>query len=252
VRTAGVFALAGLFGMAIFDLNTSFIITSSPLFPALAGLFGMATLLCARGTEIPDQIVSDGPQRPRTTDVFSGVLAGGLAAVLPGVSAAIGATLVLAVRRVRSNETVVSLLSAINTATAFFVIVALFALSRARSGFALAIGDMVTVQSWDAMLPPALFTVFLSVIIVSAVISYYATCLTGRYVAQSIARISYGTLLKFSGSLVGILVLLFSGPVGLFVLAVGTAIGVTCLHLRVRRSACMGVLIVPLVVEYLL
>jgi len=45
-----------------------------------------------------------------------------------------------------------------------------------------------------------------------------------------------------------VLVLLFTGALGLLVLLVGTVIGLIPIYVGVRRSTCMGVLLVPIIV----
>ncbi len=246
-----IFLLSGIFGLVALNLPTSFIMASSPLFPALAGLFGAPALLTARKGNVPPQNIEERKVKIRKRDVGSGVAAGGLVSILPGVSSAVAATLAMAVTKSRKEEDVISMLSATNTATNFFVLLALFVLLKTRSGFAIAIKKMVEIEEWNGM-PTHPFNLFLIAIIISAIISYYLTKFIGRVVAKNISQISYEMLVRVSLSIILVMVFLFTGFMGLFIFTVATSIGMICIEMKVRRSLCMGFLLFPLLINYFL
>ncbi|MCD6481796.1 MAG: tripartite tricarboxylate transporter permease [Thermoplasmata archaeon] len=246
-----IFLLSGVFGIVALKIPSSFLISSSPLFPALAGLFGAPALLTAKRGDIPEQRIGEDSIKLRKRDVGSGVLSGGLVSMLPGVSAAVATTLAMAVIKEAKDENVISILSATNTATNFFVLVALFVLLKARSGFAIAIEKMIYLEKWNGMIKEP-FNLFLIAIIISAIISYYLTIHIGRMVAKNISKISYPMLVKISLVIILAMIFLFNGPSGLLIFGVGVAIGMLCLEMKVRRSICMGVLLLPLLIKYFL
>ncbi len=247
-----IFLLAGIFGMVIIDLNTSFLIQSSPIFPALAGLFGAPALLYAEKKILPEQNLEAEEIRVKKRDIGGGVMAGGIVAILPGVSSAIASTLALALKRERSNEAIVAILSATNTATNFFVLASLFIILKARSGFAIVMREFINVEKWSGFLIPYPYNLLLIAVIVSSTISYFLTKHIGKFVAKNISRISYRRLIRISISIILIMVFLFTGFLGLLIFGVASLIGITCLEMKVRRSVCMGVLLLPLILNYFL
>ncbi|RLF51011.1 MAG: hypothetical protein DRN11_03535, partial [Thermoplasmata archaeon] len=246
-----IFLLSGLFGFVILNIDVSFLFPSSPLFPALAGLFGVPALVYSYKQILPPQNLEEKSITIKGKDVAGGVMAGGLVSILPGVSSAVATILALLFRKEKQKENTISILSSANTATNFFVLAMLFIILKARSGFAIAIGNMVKIEKWDGLLFPYPFNLFLIAIIIS-IISYYSTKFIGRIVAKNISEISYSLLLKLSLAIILAMVFIFAGPMGLFILFIASSIGILCLRMKVRRSLCMGVLLLPLILNYFL
>ncbi|HDN96341.1 MAG TPA: hypothetical protein ENG71_04680 [Thermoplasmatales archaeon] len=247
-----IFLLSGLFGFVILNIDVSFLFPSSPLFPALAGLFGVPALVYSYKQILPPQNLEEKSITIKGKDVAGGVMAGGLVSILPGVSSAVATILALLFRKEKQKENTISILSSANTATNFFVLAMLFIILKARSGFAIAIGNMVKIEKWDGLLFPYPFNLFLIAIIISSIISYYSTKFIGRIVAKNISEISYSLLLKLSLAIILAMVFIFAGPMGLFILFIASSIGILCLRMKVRRSLCMGVLLLPLILNYFL
>ncbi|OYT60886.1 hypothetical protein B6U81_04245, partial [Thermoplasmatales archaeon ex4484_30] len=159
IHASAIFFLSGIFGMLIFNLSLSSPIhaPASPLFPALAGLFGMPTLLLSlKEREIPPQYIEEAE-----VDVVEagkgigiGTASGSMVSILPGVTSAVATIIALVARGKRNKEDTIVTLSAVNTANAFFVVLALFVVERARSGAALAIQEMKSILKWDSIMPP--------------------------------------------------------------------------------------------------
>ena len=238
-----IFMLAGLFGIVISRFPNS-------IFPALAGLFGASTIIMAKKEELPPQNMEESKGKLATMDVASGSIAGGLVAILPGVSSAIATTLALEARKKGNEENAIAILSATNTATNFFVIATLFVLLKARSGFAIVMQNFLPISKWDNM-PPSPFFLILASVVISAILSFYATKFIGKKVAKNISRMDYSILLILSLAIVTALVIIFSGIIGFFIFIVATIIGINCLKMDVRRSNLMGVLLLPLIIFYL-
>lgn len=251
-RAFSIFILSGIFGLIIIDMKTSFLFNSSPIFPALAGLFGVPALIYSHKKKIPEQNMDVPDIKISKRDVASGMASGSIVSILPGVSSAIATTLALIARREKSRENVVSILSATNTSTNFFVLAVLFTVLKARSGFALAIDEMISFERWDSFIIPYPYNLFLISVIISSIISYYSTLFIGFKVAKNISRISYSLLLKISMLIIISMVFIFTGFVGILILATASLIGILCLQAKVRRSLCMGVLLLPLIIKYLL
>jgi len=256
-----VFILSGVFGIIIFELVVdSPIGTSSPvLFPALAGLFGTSTLIHSFMTKpfIPDQHIEEITLNKKTKkssilSVVTGSLGGILVSIIPGITSATGTVLALNARGESSKRQTIVTLSAVNTACAFFVVVMMFVILRARSGAALAVMDLISVDEWSGVFIPVNLFYFLIALVFAGSTSYLFTLFFGKIFAKKFANVDYGMLVKLTILFVVIMVFLFTGFVGLLVLLVATLIGLLPVLWGVRRSHCMGVLLVPILLYFLM
>ena len=237
-----IFLLAGIFGISIFNLPNS-------IFPALAGLFGAPAILLAKKEEMPEQDLEEGDGIDKK-DVISGTASGSLVAILPGVSSAIATTLALEARGEGNEENAISILSAANTATNFFVLAILFILLKARSGFAIAIQHLMNIPIWEGSISKE-YLLILSSILIASITSFYLTKYIGKIIAKNISKIDYSRILIASLVILIAMVIIFSGLIGLAIFMVATLIGISCLKMNVRRSNLMAVLIVPLILIYI-
>ena len=97
-------------------------------------------------------------------------------------------------------------------------------------------------------MPPPALAYLLMGLIIATLVAFPATCYLARLFARYFPRMDYALLLR--SIIVGliILVFLFTGPLGLLVLAISTAVGLLAPQAGVRRSHAMGVLLVPIMV----
>lgn len=240
-----IYFLSGIFGIVIINNPIA-------IFPALAGLFGASTIILSKKEEMPEQIVEEKEHKIKLKDIASGSMAGGLVAILPGVTSAIATTIALVMRKDRGRENAIAILSAANTATNFFVLTALFIIMKARSGFAIVISNILPIYEWNNILAPPMLFLFLSSIIISATLSFYLTKFIGKLIAKNISKISYSLTLKISLAIMVAMVIIFSGLMGLLIFIVATFIGLFGLQLGVRRSNFMAILLLPLIINGLL
>jgi len=252
-----VFLLSGIFGMEIMGMDSSslFDMNISLLFPALAGLFGMPTLVHSLNVpSLPEQRLEEKEVDflEGWKDVATGTIAGALVSLLPGVTSAVATIMAMVARRKKDRENVIVTLSAVNTATSFFVLAVLFMVGKARSGSAIVLSEIINVERWDNVIPPYSLCYLLMTVVITSLLSYYATKFFGKIIALHISHIPYGMIVKASVAFIFVMVALFTGVTGVAVLATGTLIGLLCLELGVRRSLCMGVLLLPLIVIYFL
>jgi putative membrane protein len=257
---AFVFVLSGIFGFLILDFHlTSPIGLPAPvLFPALAGLFGVPPLLNSLITKptIPEQSITPLIQnqiekRSSFLSILTGSCAGILIALIPGATTAIGTVLAMNVRQKASQEQTIVTLSAVNTAAVFSVTLMLFIILRARSGVTLAIQELITIEPWNSISMPLALIYLLMFLIISGALSYFLSLSIGKLFAQKFYTIPYHTLVVLTIIFIAALVLLFTGILGLVVLLVATSIGCLPLCWGVRRSHCMGVLLIPILLYFL-
>jgi putative membrane protein len=255
-----VFFLSGLFGIVIFEIPVdSPIGLSSPvLFPALAGLFGTPTLLTSLRTKpvIPKQVVEQPfldkkTKNSSTLSVMTGSLGGILVSIIPGITSATGTILAMNARGESSKRQTIITLSAVNTACAFFVVVVMFVILRSRSGATLAAMELMSVPEWTSILMPANLAYLLITLLVGGTLSYFLTLKVGKIFAKRFANVPYSLIIKLTISLVAILVFLFTGIMGILILVIATLIGLLPVEWGVRRSHCMGILLIPIILYFL-
>lgn len=255
-----VFLLSGVFGLIILDLPlvSPIGLPAAVLFPALAGLFGLPTLinsLLAKPT-IPSQKLeplklNKIEKKLSIGSVLVGSLAGVVVSVIPGITTAIGTVLAMNLRQRASREQTIVTLSSVNTAAAFSVTLMLFIIQRTRSGVTIAVNQLIAVEPWDSVLMPTGLTYLLLFIVFSGCLSYFLTLVVGRLFAKKFHKIPYQSLVVLTVVFLCALVVLFTGPSGLLVLFSATSIGFLPICWGVRRSHCMGVLLVPIILYFL-
>ena len=257
---AFVFFLSGLFGLLIlnFSLNSPVGLPAPVLFPALAGLFGLPTLLTSLVTKptIPEQtieplVLNKIEKKSSLVSILTGSLIGIFVSLVPGITSATGTVIAMNARQKSSPEQTIVTLSSVSTAASFFVILVLFILLRTRSGVTIAINQLIAVEPWSSVDMPLTLIYLLMFLIFSSLLSYFLCLYFGKLFAQRFHRIPYTSLVLFTIGFILTLVVLFTGILGLIVLGTATCIGLLPLHWSVRRSHCMGVLLLPIILYFL-
>lgn len=255
-----VFLLSGVFGLVIldFELWSPVGLDAPVLFPALAGLFGMPTLVTSLMTQpvIPPQRVekirlSRGEQKSSAVSVVTGSLAGVLVSIIPGITSSTGTILAMNARQKSSNRQTIVTLSSVNTACSFTVVAMLFIILRARSGAAIAVQELVMVDEWLGMMMPVYLVYLLMFLVLGGGLSYFSTIVLAKVFARRFAKVRYSLLVGMTILMVLVLVVVFTGVMGVVVLVAATLIGFLPVLWGVRRSHCMGVLLVPIILHFL-
>jgi putative membrane protein len=257
---AFVLLLSGVFGLLVFTMQVESPIglPAPVLFPALAGLFGMPTLLNSLFIKpnIPEQkieplILNQIEKKSSVVSILTGSFAGIFVSLIPGLTTATGTVLAMTAREKSSTEQTIVTLAAVNTAASFFVIVVLFVLLKARSGVTIAINSLLPAVAWTDLPMPSTLAYLLMFLVLSGCISYFSTLYLARLFAQKFSRIPYTALVAFTVLFIMTLVILFTGALGIVILLAATSIGFLPIYWGVRRSQCMGVLLIPIILYFL-
>jgi putative membrane protein len=255
-----LFILSGFFGLYIFDVPVeSPIGLSSPvLFPALSGLFGTPTLITSLRTKpaIPEQNINDPDLDKKTKrscvlSVMTGSFGGILVSIIPGITSATGTVIAMNARGESSKRQTIVTLSAVNTACAFFVVVVMYVILRSRSGATLAAMELMSVSEWSSFLIPTNLAYLLIALLLGGTLSYFLTLLVGKVFAKKFVNVPYSLVIKLTITLIAVLVFLFCGIFGILVLVIATFIGLLPVEWGVRRSHCMGVLLIPIILFFM-
>ena len=241
-----VFIIAGIFGIVLQNLPVPM------YFPAFTGLFGLSTILYSLfyTPEIPPQEIKEPEIRGMgiLKSIVSGAVSGSMVSILPGITSAHATVMAMLARRNREPEQVILTLSGVNTANVIFCTATLFLTLRARSGTMIAINRIMEVQPWEGIAPhPALFQLLIAVLTASA-FSFFITRYMGKQFSLFFCRIPYRKMLFGIIIALTLLVFVITNWLGLLVLFVATTIGLIPIYTGVKRSNCMGVLLLPIII----
>ncbi|OIB57933.1 tripartite tricarboxylate transporter permease [Natrialba sp. SSL1] len=238
------FSLAAALGVLTLDLSPDAPLEAGGMLaPLFAGLFGAPVLIDAIfGSGIP-------PQRDGTIELprwlvgataLAGALAGAVVGYIPGISAAIAAVAVLVLVPGNAGDRgYIVATSGVDTANTIFALFALVAIGQPRTGV------MVAFENVNA---PLELPILLGAVLLAGVCGFVLVIVVGERYLELVGRVAYW---KISTAVLGLLLVLsylFTGPLGIVVFVVATAIGMVPVRLRARRVHLMGVLIGPLIV----
>lgn len=243
-----IILISGILGILV--LNSSLVPQQNALFPTFVGLFSISILITsiAEKANIPKQQFDTKLNTSKldiTKSIVLGVVAGILVGLLPAVGVSQAATFAQYLGGLGEARTFLTTLSGINTANEVISLNSLYLISNPRSGTSVAIERLLPEISFYDML------LFLGVILFSAGIVVPITLHLGKTIPHFLAKINYTIL---SLAVIGFLTLMITIMTGVYGLLIGltsTGIGLLCAYLGVRRSNCMGLLLIPSVLFFL-
>jgi putative membrane protein len=245
VLAVSIFLLSGLLGMLALDTNL--MSGDAALMPLLSGLFGASVLLpsIVSSCSLPEQYTEDEPMSARQTlrPLCAGTAAGAITGVIPGVGPSQGTVLAQVASRSSGTEEFLTAVSSVNTSKTLFSFVALYAIGKARSGAAVAVGQLITVGATELMM---LIGVALLVGGISAVVGLKL----GKIAARRMDAIPYQKLCIAVLVLIIGMVFYYSGFAGLLVFATATAMGMLPAFFRVKRTHAMGCIMLPCILFF--
>lgn len=234
---------SGLLGILTLDIPADGVLPAGDMLaPLFAGLFGAPILIEAlSGSGVPPQ---DDKQVTSTRRVILsvalvGTLAGALVGYLPAVSSAIAASGALVVLPHRGPRAFIVATSGVSTANTVFALFALVALGSPRTGV------LVALESANV---PHNLPILLGSVAIAAVFGFVLVLVIGDWYLVVVGAIDNVVLSVGVLGFLCLLVLAFTGFVGLLVFFLSTAVGLIPGRFESRRMTCMGVLLVPLTV----
>lgn len=238
-----LFTLSGILG--IFAL--SFTVIKQPLLPLLSGLFGSSLLMMSfiKKSKIPRQNFEyEERVEGEKGALASSILSGSIVSFLPGLGAAQGAVLGSSFTKLNKRAFLI-LLGAVSTITMGLGFTALYVISRPRHGVAVATGKILDYFTLNHLL------LLFAVMLFSGGIAFLLTLKIGKIFASGMSKVNYRKLSFGVLGLIILLCILISGSLSLLVLVTGTAIGILCSALGVRKMHLMGCLILPVMLYFL-
>ena len=232
---------SGVLGILTLDVPAGGVLPAGDMLaPLFAGLFGAPILIEAlQGGGVPPQADARVTTSRRFVLAvgFVGTLAGALVGYLPAISSAIAAAGALVVLPHRGPRAFVVATSGVNTANTVFALFALVALGNPRTGVLVALESAGVPHNLPLLLGTVGIAAAAGFVLVVAVGDAYLDVVG----SLDNAVLSVGVLLFLC-----VLVVAFTGPVGLGVFGVSTLVGLIPARFGARRMTLMGVLLVPL------
>jgi len=243
-----VFLLSGIIGIIAF--NTYNMSITMLFFPLFTGFFGVSMLLFSlRGNVcIPPQVntIVPIPKRIGVIGSLKGVFAGALMAVLPAVGATQATIITQEITRRRDRREFLVSIGTINTIVALFSLLSLYTISKARSGSAVVIDKILPYFEYKEVV------LLIAVAFISAGISSYVLLALSKRLVNITQRINYRNITVFIILTLTLLVIFTTGLYGLLFFIVSISTGLFGLTQGIKRTMCMGVLMLPLMIHYLI
>ncbi len=242
-----VFLLSGTLGFI--TLNSPAFSKRFILFPMLAGFFGISTLLVSmrERSRIPKQDFSERIEVEKSRVVKAaalGAVAGSLVGIIPAIGVSVAATIVQQLARIGEASTFLVTLAGVNVANEVYSILALYLIGNPRSGASVAIQKILPEVTLDHVL------LILGIISLALGASSVLAIRLARRVPRLLEKVDYRKVCTFSILFILLMVFVFCGLEGLMVAFASTCMGVFCVASGVRRSFCMGCLILPAILFF--
>jgi len=243
VGAACALAASGALGAVALDLSSDGLVAAGGMLaPLFAGLFGVPVLLDAlAGEGVPAQAepAVTTPRGAVAGFALVGTLAGACVGYLPGVSAAVAATVALLVVPAGGPRAFLVTTSGVNTANSVFALFALVALGTPRTGVLVAL---------DSTGAPLDLPLLVGSVLVAGAVGFALVVTLGDAYLRLVGRADYARLSVGVLCLIVALVAVLTGPLGVGVLAGASVVGLVPVAFGARRANLMGVLLVPLAV----
>lgn len=247
LRAVIIFLLSGFLGIATLNLPLK-----EPLLPLFTGLFGVSSLITSitKKQKIPKQKIRSLKRIKLKLSSFiksilASVIASPLCSFLPGMGSGQAAVIGSEVIGDMDRKEFLVLLGAINTIVTGLSFITLYTINKSRTGVAVAVGKIIELSFSDML-------IIIAVIFFSGILSFFVTLYLAKIFSRLISKISYFYLSTAVVLFLIIVTFFLSGWLGLLVLAVSTALGLTCIYLGIRRTHMMGCLLLPTILYYLL
>ncbi len=254
LRALIVFLISGYLGHLVLNVLSS-PSEGSLLFPTFSGLFGISTLIISlkNRVEIPKQPLENSllfKKKDLYRNTFFGSFGGAMVSIFPGVGSAQAAIIIQQVFGVSSSNEIrkrdfLASVSSINTSNAIFCSIALYIVGTTRNGVMVSIKSLYGNITLDTLL------LMLGSVFLVAPFAFY----TGRYLSKvfikRIHKVPYRKIVIFIITFLLLITYLLTGIIGIIILLTSSLVGIIPPLIGVKRSQCMGVLLVPIMIFYL-
>lgn len=242
-----VFLTAGVLGLIVLNMPNF----ENPLFPLFSGLFGTSTLIISllHNEKIPVQAKK---QYVRVSNLkafkalFSGGFSGFITAVMPGLGASTAAVISMQITKNLKEDAFMILMGSINTFNFILSIVTLYVLDKARNGSIIVIQKLVDAITINHII------IFLCAVLIAGSLSVFLALGLSKIFSKIMSVVNYRKMVLSVIFLITGLVLVLTGPLGLLILIISTAIGIIPPTINISRTHAMGCLLLPVIFYFIL
>ncbi|MDK2853792.1 MAG: putative rane protein [Thermococcaceae archaeon] len=234
-----IFILSGIFGLVVDRLPLR-----EPYFHVFVGLFGVPAILFSLNNSQKIEIGDSEIQMPKKRFLkfsFIGTCFGMLASLLPTFTSSQAA--LLGSFFSKDERTFLTIVFSVNTSNFIFGLINFYATGKTRNGILVLIKDL-----YYPLSPEELVILFLVTIMTSSIVNFYGMALS-EMLGRAISKINYTKLNLAVLVFVWAASLYFDGLLGLMVLLTATIIGVSTTLLKIKRTTCMGVLMLKIMLS---
>jgi len=236
------FILSGILGLIVLNLGIR-----EPLVPLLTGLFGASgVLLSIRSkTKIGKQKPGKKIEVNKLKPILASSIFSPLSLFFPALSS--GQIAVIANRFSRSDKKeFLFMLGLINILAMSFSFLALFLISKTRTGSAAVIKNLIGVPENNVFVLIVLIALF------SGLFSFFIVKFLSKKFLLILEKTNYTKVSYLVLVIISIVTFFVSGLFGFLVLIVCAATGIYCIALGVSRINMMGCLLLPTIIFYLM
>ena len=237
-----VFLISGLLGLTVLNMGMK-----EPLLPLLTGLFGTSSLLLAikNKTKIKKQELKKIIKIKRIKPLITSAITSPLSIFLPAISSGQIAVIGNQFSKLNKKE-FLFMLGVINVLAMAFSFLALFLISKTRTGSAAAVESLVGIPE------TRIFILIILVVLFSGCLAFFISGILAKKFIKILEKMDYAKVCIITLLVISIITLAVSGFFGLVVLIVSTLTGVYCISLNVSRVNMMGCLLLQTILFYLL
>lgn len=241
-----VFSMSSILGLITLNIAN----TENVLFPLLSGLFGFSILIKSilSHNNLPGQI--ERVLRIRNRNIKKAALGatsvGFMASFLPGFGSSQAAIIATQFLKDIGDKGFLILVGGINTVNMTLSLITLYALEKARNGAVIVISKIL-----QALTLTNLITLYASVLIAGCCAVWLAVHLSKLF-STLIQKVNYKMLVISILLFTAILVFYFDSFIGILILITSTAVGLFAGELGVGKNHCMGCLILPVILYFIL
>lgn len=236
-----VIFLTGILGLIILNLELK-----DPLLPMLSGLFGTPLILesLKNKSEIPHQENYFKKPKKIFKPLLSSILSSSICGFLPGLGSSQSAILASSFYK-NSKEEFLILIGATNTIVLIISFIALYSISKIRTGIAATIENLLPTFSYKILILILILT------LITGIFSFILTTFLTIKISNKINKINYFKLSLITLTIIFFINFLIGGLIGTGILILCTLIGIYCNSLEIRKTNMMSCLLVPTIYFYL-
>ncbi|MBU2634173.1 MAG: tripartite tricarboxylate transporter permease [Nanoarchaeota archaeon] len=249
-RKSKIWALIIYFLSGILGLGTLNLPLSQPLFPLLSGLFGTSTLTLSiiQKSKLPKQKITQPKVNKKeiSKSLSAGFLASTMTGLLPGLGASQAAIISSSLLKKISTESFLVLMGSINTFVMIISFIALYVINKARNGSIVVVSQILQTFNLNYLI------LFLGTTLLVAGIATFLTLKLAKIFSNILSKVNYTRLCLIIIILITVLVTILTGPLGLFVLIISTALGIVPTLKGIGKNHLMGCLLFPIILFFVL